>query len=302
MIGRDDKDDDQSVKLPDHIEYVDIRSSTTITLDVIGALDAGGFGQVVLAKNTKTDETFAVKIGKISTLEKQFLESCNEYFGHGVLYQGESRCLFHVLKVRGDMNLMQMVRESILSGKKISKEQAMNIIRSCVLELLYIHELGLSHNDIQPKNITIDGDGKIYLVDFGSMTKLESDHRDFVYLKDNVCTFIAAIAHTKNHKALLTLLDDMVDSRCGVISKNVVEKILDRYEEIVPIHRVSMVNVFSRFAKQPGVTMLNEMKKANNDYRRFLIAKKFIAENPEHQLSRAMSAAVEVDKRIISPK
>jgi len=57
----------------------------------------------------------------------------------------------------------------VQNGKHFSIEEVKNILRS-ILEILdYIHNLQppIIHRDINPNNIIIGDDSKVYLVDFG---------------------------------------------------------------------------------------------------------------------------------------
>lgn len=296
MFHNGDNDNDEEPVLPKLVKYHPCgdRSDTNQkqrTLEIIQHLDEGGFGKVMLAKDEGGEEV-AIKIGKMSQLEKQFLQSCHEYYGHGIVYAGEKRLLFHVMKLRGNTNLMQMIRQSIQNGNKINRAQAVEIIQGCVRELLDLHKKGFSHNDVQAKNITMNDKGEIFIVDYGTLSKLESDHKDFKYLKNNVCPMLAAISDVVDQKELLQLLDDMVDSRCGCIEKDVVQKLLANHQSNIDSPKISrMVNVFQIFSDQPDLRVLNEMQKAPNDYRRFIIANKFVQQNPDHKLSRSISAA-----------
>lgn len=271
--------------LPEYIEYLDNRSEQVVKLRITSHFDAGGFGSVLLAENAQ-HEQFAVKIGEVKTLERKYLLQCKEYYGHGIVYSGEKRLLFHVMKPRGNQNLMQMIRESIMSGDKITTEMAVRIIDACVREILIIHENGYSHNDIHPKNITLDDNGVVYIVDFGTISKLEDDNLDFRYLKNNVCPFLVAMTNTNDQRTLLGLLDNMVDSRCGAITKETIEKLLDQYN--ITLDTQPAVALFNMFARQPVLDALAAMRDADNDYQRFLLAKKYIADNPDEPLSKSL--------------
>jgi serine/threonine protein kinase len=296
MFHNGDNDNDKEPALPKLVKYhpCGYRADTNQkqrTLEIIQHLDEGGFGQVVLAKD-ECGEPFAIKIGRVSKLEKLFLRSCNEYYGKGVIKAGEKQLTFHVIKLRGNTNLMQMIRQSIQNGNKITSAQTVEIIQGCVRELLDLHKKGYSHNDVQAKNITMNDEGEIFIVDYGTLSKLESDHKDFKYLKNNVCPLLAAISDVIDQKDLLRLLDDMVDSRCGCIEKDVVQKLLAQHQSnIASLSPSRMLNVFQLFSERPDVRLLHEMEKAPNDYRRFIIANKFVQENPDHNLSRLLSAA-----------
>jgi len=65
----------------------------------------------------------------------------------------------------------------VQNGKYFSIEEVKNILRS-ILEILdYIHNLQppIIHRDINPNNIIIGDDGKVYLVDFGDAGDIKKD-------------------------------------------------------------------------------------------------------------------------------
>ena len=63
------------------------------------------------------------------------------------------------------------LRELIDSGRKFSEAEVQSIASSILDVLIYLHELSptVIHRDIKPSNIILGTDGKIYLVDFGSI-------------------------------------------------------------------------------------------------------------------------------------
>ncbi|HTM64439.1 MAG TPA: hypothetical protein VL360_08075 [Gammaproteobacteria bacterium] len=291
MFGRNhDVDDEQA--LPDIIEYTDVRSTQTVKLKIIKKFDEGGFSTVTLGKDDN-GITYAIKFGKVTTTERKYLSLCNEYFGYGLIIVNDRRLLFHVLKLRGDQNLMQMIRQQIVSNQKISLEFAIKIIESCVREVMQLHEDGYSHNDIQAKNITLDADGNVHLVDFGTISKLHSDNKDFRYIKNNICTLVVGIADTNDPKALLELMCDMVDSRCAKVTLEGVVRLTKELQTdiIAPKasrHPGSFALVFKPHQNAPARKLLSQMKKVSNDHQRYLLAKKFVESNPNHPFSKVL--------------
>lgn len=66
------------------------------------------------------------------------------------------------------------LRELLAQGKQFSEQQAKDIARSVLNILIYLHGLKpqLLHRDIKPSNIICGEDGQVYLVDFGTVNRL----------------------------------------------------------------------------------------------------------------------------------
>ena len=56
---------------------------------------------------------------------------------------------------------------TMLSDQKVTKRQRLRTIK--VLEV--IHKHGILHNDIREENVLINGNGDIYLIDFGMASR-----------------------------------------------------------------------------------------------------------------------------------
>ncbi len=70
-------------------------------------------------------------------------------------------------------------------GGKMEEETVLTLMRPIIESLQQVHEKGMVHRDISPDNIMVDGEGKIKLIDFGSVRgqSLESDMTYTVILK-----------------------------------------------------------------------------------------------------------------------
>jgi serine/threonine protein kinase len=59
--------------------------------------------------------------------------------------------------------------EEIISGRPISEEKVLQLLQEILEVLAFVHQKGVIHRDIKPQNIRRRQDGKIVLIDFGSV-------------------------------------------------------------------------------------------------------------------------------------
>jgi serine/threonine-protein kinase len=59
------------------------------------------------------------------------------------------------------------------TAHKLSEREAVFVVGEVINALVYLHEKGILHLDIQPKNILIGKDGKVFLSDFGLSKRID---------------------------------------------------------------------------------------------------------------------------------
>ncbi len=59
------------------------------------------------------------------------------------------------------------------TAHKLNEKEALNVIKEVLIALNYLHHKGILHLDIQPKNILIGKDGKVFLSDFGLAKRID---------------------------------------------------------------------------------------------------------------------------------
>ncbi|CDF34432.1 Serine/threonine-protein kinase [Chondrus crispus] len=151
----------------------------------VRAIGEGHFGKVVMAKDRRTKEKFAVKVIKKESKEQRsktliqrelnILRLVNHpnvvrLFD---LFDAEDR-LYFVLEYMAGGALYE-----VLSSKTIhfSEESASVIIKDILLGLAYLHEKGIVHRDVKPENILTTAKTWPFtskLADFGLSNFLES--------------------------------------------------------------------------------------------------------------------------------
>jgi serine/threonine protein kinase len=238
-------------------------------IKIIELLDVGGNGAVYLGANDK-NQKFAIKIGTMNENEKKVLIGEGEYYGGGVIHHHQ----FHIMKLRGNCNLNQYIRNLNLENKKLTEDQVCKIVESCVFAISSFHKKNYSHNDIQCKNMCLDDHLNVHLVDFGSTTEFWKRNKDFKYLKDGVGPFLVLVADIdkNNYKKFQEEIDDMIDSRCQKLTKDQFNLILKNYEYYKSDILSPITSIFefdtSRFAtSKESEAAINEIGKARNDYK-----------------------------------
>lgn len=64
--------------------------------------------------------------------------------------------------------------QEIIDGKKLSESYAIRLLKDVLEILVYVHENNVIHRDIKPANIIRCYDGKIVLIDFGIVKKINT--------------------------------------------------------------------------------------------------------------------------------
>jgi len=59
------------------------------------------------------------------------------------------------------------------TAHKLNEKEALYVIKEVLIALNYLHHKGILHLDIQPKNILIGKDGKVFLSDFGLAKRID---------------------------------------------------------------------------------------------------------------------------------
>jgi serine/threonine protein kinase len=90
------------------------------------------------------------------------------------------------------------------TAHKLSESEAIFIIREVINALLYLHEKGILHLDIQPKNILIGTEGKVFLSDFGLSKRI-----DRIVYKQPFNIYYSSPEQILNHVHLINYSTDL---------------------------------------------------------------------------------------------
>src|SRR6478752_4040313 len=148
--------------------------------EILGALGAGGMGEVYRARDTKLNrdvalkvipDTFALDPDRLArfTREAHVLASLNHPHIaaiYGFEDSGETHALVLEL-VEGETLADRIAREPI------PLDEALPIARQIAEALEAAHEQGIIHRDLKPANIKVRADGAVKVLDFGLAKAME---------------------------------------------------------------------------------------------------------------------------------
>ncbi|XP_077327449.1 putative serine/threonine-protein kinase PRKY [Lithobates pipiens] len=140
-------------------------------------LGKGSFGSVDLVKDRVTKRNVALKIIRISELQKR------KIYKEKKVLEAVVGCPFLIQSYQSweSENCFWIAMEHASGGDlhHLLKKQGcfdIDTIRfyaaECIIGLQQLHEKGFIHRDIKPKNVFIGGDGHIRIGDFGEATEL----------------------------------------------------------------------------------------------------------------------------------
>lgn len=143
--------------------------------EFLKVLGKGTFGKVLLAKEKKTGEVFAIKVLKKETVlekgelvhtltENSVLAKCSHPFLTCLKYsfQSEHHLCFVMEYVNGG-ELFMHLRKSKAFGESRAKFYSAQII----MALTYLHDQGIVYRDLKLENLLLDKDGNVKITDFG---------------------------------------------------------------------------------------------------------------------------------------
>jgi serine/threonine protein kinase len=154
---------------------------------VLGAIGAGGMGEVYKATDTKLGRAVALKLLPSALAadpersarferEARTLAALNhphiaQVYDAGTTGAGDSAAYIAMELVEGEDLAQRIARGAIPVGEAIA------IARQIVEALDAAHERGIVHRDLKPANIKIRDDGTVKVLDFGLAKALDSTDR-----------------------------------------------------------------------------------------------------------------------------
>ena len=142
--------------------------------EVVGALGAGGMGEVYRARDTSLDRFVALKL---------LPEALGADPDRLIRFQREARTLatldhphiarIHGLEIAGGLRaiVMELVEGEDLSNRlgrgSMPLDEALPVARRIAEALEAAHNAGIVHRDLKPANIKLRADGAVKVLDFG---------------------------------------------------------------------------------------------------------------------------------------
>ena len=153
--------------------------------EIFERIGHGGMGEVYRARHVLMDKIVAVKVvqDKIVEIPEAIKRFERELKLIGNLSHPNIVQAFGAEQIDGKLLLvMEFVEGTSLqqfvdSGKKMSMDDAIVIVRQIAAGLQYAHERQIVHRDIKPGNIMLTADGTVKILDFG-LGKFYSERND----------------------------------------------------------------------------------------------------------------------------
>jgi serine/threonine protein kinase len=172
--------------------YVEESAMTRLQLEMRYKMEKrigqGGFGDVWLARDTRTGRRVAVKILALDRLPRRMVEQeveamrrCGSHphviellavvwvHPYGPHKNGEAVL---VMELAGGGGLF----ERLVSEGAYTEQLASKIMRQIALAVYHLHSRGILHRDLKPENVVFDSDvadATVKLIDFGTAVALE---------------------------------------------------------------------------------------------------------------------------------
>jgi Tol biopolymer transport system component len=153
-----------------------LKSGTTLgQYEIVGAIGAGGMGEVYQAHDTKLGRDVAIKVlpeafahdpERLSRFQREakMLAALN----HAViatiygLEQSNGTSILVMELVSGETLQQRLAREG-----RLPIEDALGLCRQIAEALEAAHEKGIIHRDLKPANVKVTAEGKVKVLDFG---------------------------------------------------------------------------------------------------------------------------------------
>jgi len=142
---------------------------------IVEEIGRGGMGYVYKAIDIELDLTVALKMIRPEySANPRFIQRFKEEIRHARSILHKNVIRIHDLGEIDDIKFISMdyikghdLKELITSSGCLSVETAINITRQICEGLQVAHQKNIAHLDLKPRNIMIDNDGKVYIMDFG---------------------------------------------------------------------------------------------------------------------------------------
>jgi eukaryotic-like serine/threonine-protein kinase len=142
--------------------------------EIVGALGAGGMGEVYRAKDSRLGRDVAIKVlpASFSADPDRLRRFEQEARAAGILNHPNITAVYDIGQHEGAPYVVQELLEgetlrSALAGTKLSARKAIDYSLQIAHGLAAAHEKGIVHRDLKPENLFVTKDGRVKILDFG---------------------------------------------------------------------------------------------------------------------------------------
>jgi Tol biopolymer transport system component len=142
--------------------------------EIVGALGAGGMGEVYRAKDPRLGREVAIKVlpASFSADPDRLRRFEQEAKAAGVLNHPNITAVYDIGQHEGAPYVVQELLEgetlrSSLAGGRLPPRKAIDYALQIAHGLAAAHEKGIVHRDLKPENLFVTKDGRVKILDFG---------------------------------------------------------------------------------------------------------------------------------------
>ncbi|KAI8851845.1 kinase-like domain-containing protein, partial [Chytridium lagenaria] len=163
--------------------------------EIIKPISRGAFGKVYLAKKKTTQDLYAIKIlKKEDMIRKNMIAHVRAE--HKVLTISRNPFVVKLYYAFQSKEYLYLVMEYLIGGDLSTLLQAFGTFdlemtrmysAEVVLALEYLHANGITHRDLKPDNMLINGEGHVKLTDFG-LSRISVQDQESIRNPESVLT------------------------------------------------------------------------------------------------------------------
>ncbi len=168
--------------------------------EILGALGAGGMGEVYRARDAKLNRDVAVKVlpPEFASDPERMARFSREAQVLASLNHPHIASIYGLEEAGGVRALVMELVEGATLADRIAKgpmplEEALPIAQEMAEALEYAHERGIVHRDLKPANVKLTPEGAVKILDFGLAKAIEGEAAE----KDSATSPTLTIASTQ---------------------------------------------------------------------------------------------------------